>query len=113
VILALIDQFNTAADLRLAEQRQNVIDAADATRQMVDDFLDRVGDPLDILADSNTIGVPAVVDHLANIETNTDPDNVEDIGDRIANAIVEGFGSADINVPVTVVINTGSGLVTE
>jgi hypothetical protein len=107
-ILGLIESFQTAADLRLAEQRQNVIDAAEATRLMVDDFIERVGTPLDILAESN----PAIVASLDNIDSNTAPET-EDIGERVANAIVEGFSGADINVPVTVVVNTGGGLANE
>jgi hypothetical protein len=107
-ILGLIESFQAAADLRLDEQRQNVIDAAEATRQMVDQFIERIGTPLETLAASN----PTVVDHLAAIEKNTAPDDSDDLGERVATAIVEGFSGADFNVPVTVVIN-GGGLVNE
>ena len=78
---------------------------------MVDDFLERVGGPLDILADSTTVGIPAVVDHLKNIQDNTDPAETEDIGSLVSDAIISGFGSANVNV--TVVVNGDTGLVTE
>jgi hypothetical protein len=110
-ILALIESFRVDAEARLAEQRQTVIDNAAATRLMVDDFIERVGTPLDILAASN----PEAVDYLRVISENTAPpeegEEKEDIGTEITNAITSGFAGANVNV--TVVIQDGNSLSTQ
>jgi hypothetical protein len=110
-ILALVDQFQTAINAAADAQRQTVIDNATATRQMVDDFLITVGEPLDFLVTSND----AAVDYLRIIADNTATDDSDepevDIGTQVSDAIIEGFGGANVNV--TVVINDASGLSTE
>jgi hypothetical protein len=110
-ILALIDSFQTAINVAAEAQRQAVIDNADAARQLVDDFIIRIGTPLEILADN----APKEVDYLRTIADNTAPsDETEpdkDIGEVVADAIIEGFEGANVNV--TVNVTQSGGLVTE
>ena len=110
-ILLLVDQFQSAINTAAETQRQTVIDNAENARQMVDDFLLRIGEPLDILA----ANAPQEVDYLRQIAANTAPsddETTEDIGQQVADAIIEGFGDANLNVTINI-NQDGGGLNTE
>ena len=116
----MIEVFRGAANDTLAAQRQEVLDNAEQTRNMLDGFLTRIGDTLDIIAGSNQ----AAADSLAiiageNTGFNEGSGAVDDAlfekgegrkeRDRgIEKAIRQGFKGVNMNV-----ILPGGGLVNE
>jgi TP901 family phage tail tape measure protein len=100
-LVNLVDEFQALANAAIEGFRADAEANAESTRELVDVFRDDIGDPLDILANSNQI----VADELGNID-----DSIQNLGPPIENSIRSGFAGANVNV--TVVIDE-PGLVNE
>lgn len=100
-LLNMIEGFREAVNLMLDGQRQDTIDNGEQSRELVDIFLNDIGDPLDVLANSNQ----TIAAELGNID-----DSIQELAPTLEGAIRRGFGAAQVNV--TVVVDEG-GLVNE
>jgi hypothetical protein len=96
-LLNMIEGFRGAVEQMLDEQRENAIENGENSRELVDIFLNDIGDPLDVLANSNV----TVAEELGNID-----DSIQNLGPTISGAISRGFSNA--NVTVNVVIDDGT-----
>lgn len=121
-LLDMVDTFQSVADTTLEGIKQSVLDNAQSMREMVSDFIDRIGDPLDIIASTNEQirdalnGDDSVIEtdqqHESNVEeilengVNDISDSVANIGPFIANALRNALGGVEIKVAVY----TGGGL---
>ena len=104
-IVGLIELFRARANEVLGMRSQETLDNAANMRSLIDDFIVRVGDPLDIIAaslDGQDIS-ETMADGLDDINS-----SVASIGPQVANAIAQGLSSVTINVTVA-----DAGLVTQ
>jgi hypothetical protein len=121
-LLQLIESFGARSSENLGDQRQNVIDNAEQTRQFLDGWLESLGTTLDIIAGSNE-RVATVLENDAEMDSLEEPlggimDDgltdislaVESIGPKVARAVRSAVAGVDVNV----IINAQpGGLVTE
>ena len=117
-LVRMIEAFRSASSENLAAQRQEVLDNATETRDMLEGFLTRIGGTLDIIAGSNQV----IADYLTGETDIPDPfmdEGVEDkeypgkrdrdLGDKIERGIKRGFK----NVNMQVIVSGPGGLVNE
>jgi hypothetical protein len=119
-LLRMIDAFRLAANDNLAAQRQEVFDNAEKTRTMLDGFLTRIGDTLDIIAGSNQEatdwlaliagGEVAPMDEPIVEESREAWEKDVDVwGRKIENGIKRGFSGVNVQV----IVQGQGGLVNE
>lgn len=134
MILALINDFQRAANSVIDQFRTDAVDNADSMRDLVDVFLNDIGDPLSIIAATNERAAQAL-ELLAGTQIQPEALNVTpldsegydfseqeiilsngladmnetvgEIGPAVANAILQGLGN------VQIIINQDSALVNQ
>jgi hypothetical protein len=103
-LLAIVELFRARANEVLNTRRQETLDNAANMRELIDGFITRVGDPLDIIAASlEGQNLPEVMDEGLNAINQS----VASIGPQVANAIAQGMSN------ITIQVSVDPGLVTQ
>jgi hypothetical protein len=123
-ILAMIEDFGRISDTALEGMKQAVLDAGAETRLMVEAFVERIGDPIDIIAGSNQAIAEALTGessiegiqaqneiHEGNMEgiLETGVTNISGAVTAIGPVIRNALQGVNVNV----IVQTDDGLVTQ